>query len=75
MNLLKKDISYLLLAFPRITRIRRKMIINKLSKYNLSVRTLPSFIDIAKGKTGLNDLNELEIEDLLAEIKYHQIKI
>ncbi len=65
----KKNISYLLLAIPRITRSQRKDLINKVSKYNLSVRTLPSFIDIAKGNKGLSDLNELEIEDLLGREK------
>ncbi len=65
----QKNISYLLLALPRITRFQRKEIINKVSKYNLPVRTLPSFVDIAKGKKGLSDLNELEIEDLLGREK------
>ena len=72
-----------MLALPKITRHQRKEIINKVSKYNLSVRTLPSFVDIAKGKKGLSDLNELEIEDLLGrekvarskfDEKEHQIK-
>ncbi len=62
-------IAYLLLALPKITRYQRKEIINKVSKYNLSVRTLPSFVDIAKGKKGLSDLNELEIDDLLGREK------
>ena len=65
----QQKISYLLLALPKITRPQRKEIINKVSKYNLSVRTLPSFVDIAKGKKGLSDLNELEIEDLLGREK------
>jgi len=65
----KQKISYLLLALPKIDRYQRKEIINKVIKYNLSVRTLPSFVDIAKGKKGLSDLNELEIEDLLGREK------
>jgi len=65
----QQKISYLLLALPKITRFQRKEIINKVIKYNLSVRILPSFIDIAKGKKGLSDLNELEIEDLLGREK------
>ena len=65
----QQKISYLLIALPKITRFQRKEIINKVIKYNLSVRTLPSFVDIAKGKKGLSDLNELEIEDLLGRDK------
>ena len=65
----KKEITYLLLAIPRITKDQRKRIINKVSKYNLSVRTLPSFQNIAKGKKGVNYLNELEIDDLLGREK------
>ena len=65
----QQKISYLLLALPKITRFQRKEIINKVIQYNLSVRILPSFVDIAKGKRGLSDLNELEIEDLLGREK------
>ena len=65
----QQKISYLLLALPKISRFQRKEIINKVIKYNLSVRTLPSFVDLAKGKKGLSDLNELEIEDLLGREK------
>ena len=65
----QQRISYLLLALPKITRFQRKEIINKVIKYNLSVRILPSFVDLAKGKKGLSDLNELEIEDLLGREK------
>ncbi len=61
----KKNISYILLAFPGISRFRRKEIIEKLSKYNISLRTLPSLNDIVKGKKDLTDLVELEIDDLL----------
>ena len=65
----RNNISYLLLALPRITRSQRKEIINKVSKYNLSVRTLPSLVDIAKGKKAVTDLIELEIDDLLGREK------
>ncbi len=61
----KTDISYLLIAIPRIKRAKKKEIISRASIHNLSFRTLPSFLDIAKGKKGLTDLNELEIDDLL----------
>ena len=65
----KTEISYLLLAIPKINREKRKQIINKASIYNISVRTLPSFIDIAKGKKGLTDFEMLEIDDLLGRQK------
>ena len=65
----KNEISYLLIAIPRINREKRKEIMSKANKYNLPVRTLPSFLDIAKGKKRLTDLNELEIDDLLGREK------
>ena len=64
-----KDISYLLLALPNISSKRRKEIIKKVEKYNLVVRTLPSIVDLAKGKIDVNDLIELEIDDLLGRDK------
>ena len=65
----KGNISYLLLALPNISRNQRKEIIKKVSKYNLSVRTLPSIADIARGKIRPNQLLELEIDDLLGREK------
>ncbi|MDC3073473.1 polysaccharide biosynthesis protein, partial [Prochlorococcus sp. AH-716-O13] len=64
-----KNISYVLLALPNISREKRKEIIKKVSKFNLSVRTLPSLVDIAKGKINMDDLIKLEIDDLLGREK------
>tara|TARA_Y100000589_G_C27190419_1_gene644561 strand:- start:2515 stop:4455 length:1941 start_codon:yes stop_codon:yes gene_type:complete len=71
LNLLsnKKGISYLLLALPNIPSTLRKEIIKKVSKFNISVRTLPSLSDIATGKIRANELIELEIDDLLGRDK------
>ena len=71
LNLLttKDHISYLLLAIPNISRKQKREILNKVSKFNLSVRTLPSLGDIAKGKINTDDLIFLEIDDLLGREK------
>ena len=65
----EKNISYLLLALPNISSQRRKDIIKNVEKYNLVVRTLPSMVDLAKGKIDVKDLLELEIDDLLGRDK------
>ena len=65
----EKNISYLLLALPNISSQRRKDIIKDVEKYNLVVRTLPSMVDLAKGKIDVKDLLELEIDDLLGRDK------
>ena len=44
-------------------------------KYQLSVRTCPSFIDIADGKIDSTNLVDLGIDDLMSEIKFFLIKI
>ena len=64
-----KNISYLLLAMPSISKEKRKDLIKNVSKYNLCIRTLPSIADIAKGKVRANDLIDLEIDDLLGRDK------
>ena len=64
-----KYISYILLALPNISKNQKKEILKKASKYNLSVRTLPSLGDLAKGKIKADDLILLEIDDLLGREK------
>ena len=64
-----KNITYLFLALPRISSSQRIKIIKKVSKFNLSVRTLPNLVEIAKGNISSSNLMELEIDELLGREK------
>nr|WP_275663894.1 nucleoside-diphosphate sugar epimerase/dehydratase [Ignatzschineria cameli] len=55
----------LLLAIPSASRSRRQEIITSLSQFPIRVRTIPGFIDLAKGKVKVQDLQEIDIADLL----------
>lgn len=59
------SISDVLLALPSIKRQRRNEILTSIAKSKVSVRTLPSVTDLAKGKVTASDIRELDIEDLL----------
>ena len=62
----KKNIDLVLLALPSITRIKRNQIIERLNKYKVIVKTLPSIQDIVDGKISVSDIKDLTIEDLLS---------
>ena len=65
-NLLQKDdIQHVFLAITNATQERRNQIIDYLENFNVSVRTLPSFSQLANGKVSISDLRELDINDLL----------
>ena len=59
------SVTDVLLALPSISRTRRNAILNSIAKSKVLVRTLPSVVDLAKGKVTASDLRELDIEDLL----------
>lgn len=59
------SVSAVLLAMPRISRKRRNEILGQIRDAQVSVRTLPSFNDLAEGKVKVSDLRELDIDDLL----------
>jgi len=59
------EISDVLLAMPSISRQRRNQILNRIRSAHVSVRTLPSFTDLAQGRVSVNDLRQLDIDDLL----------
>jgi FlaA1/EpsC-like NDP-sugar epimerase len=59
------NISDVLLAMPNISRRRRNEILTRIRRAHVSVRTLPSLTDLAKGKVSVADLRELDIDDLL----------
>lgn len=62
---LSLNVSIVLLALPSVGRKRRNHIIAQMSHAKVSVRTLPSVIELAQGKVGTSDLRELDIDDLL----------
>ena len=59
------SISTILLALPNVNRKRRYEILNQMRIAHVSVRTLPSMIDLARGRVSLSDLRELDVDDLL----------
>jgi FlaA1/EpsC-like NDP-sugar epimerase len=63
--LVEMPVTDVLLALPSVSRQRRHEILQSLSPYKLSVRTLPGLGDIASGRITLNDVRELDIDDLL----------
>ncbi len=60
-----KNVNSVFLALPTINRINRNQIIEKLNKYKLAVKTLPSISEIADGKITLSDVKDINIYDLL----------
>ena len=60
-----KNVNLVFLALPTINRVKRNQIIEKLNKYKLVVKTLPSISEIADGKITLSDVKDLNIYDLL----------
>ncbi len=61
----RKDVSIVFLALPTISRNKRNQIIEKLSRYKLIVKTLPSISEIVDGSVTISDIKDLNIEDLL----------
>ena len=64
-----KAISLVLLAIPSTPRKKRYKIIQNLTKYKIAVRTIPEISDIAKGKSLITELADLNIDDLLGRIE------
>ena len=60
-----KNVSIVLLALPTISRNKRNKIIEKLNKFKLIVKTLPSISEIVDGKIKISDIKDLSIDDLL----------
>lgn len=60
-----KRIDGVLLAMPSVNRKRRNEILTQIQEAQVSVRTLPSVLDLVKGNVTISDLRELDIDDLL----------
>lgn len=58
-------IDEVLIGLPRISRTRRREIIDALQNFQVQVRVLPSLSRIIDGEISINDLRAVQIEDLL----------
>ena len=61
----EKQITHILIAMPSISRSDRLKILKKLNYFNIIIRTLPSFIDLAEGRISFSDIKDLDVEDIL----------
>nr|WP_244670922.1 nucleoside-diphosphate sugar epimerase/dehydratase [Pseudomonas sp. RtIB026] len=55
----------ILLAIPSATRARRREILGFLEGFPLHVRSVPGFMDLARGQVKVDDIQEVDIADLL----------
>lgn len=58
-------IDEVLIGLPRISRTRRREIIDTLQNFQVQVRVLPSLSRIMDGEVSISDLRPVQIEDLL----------
>jgi UDP-N-acetylglucosamine 4,6-dehydratase len=61
----KYAVTDILLALPKISRKKRRAIVDQIQKFKVHVQTLPNMKDIMDGQVSFNDIRELDIEDLL----------
>lgn len=60
-----KNVGCILLAMPSIDKMRRSEILNELSHFPITVRTVPNLNELSSGKVTFSDIRDLVIEDLL----------
>ncbi len=61
-----KKITTILLAMPAISNEKRIEIIDGLRKYDVVIKTTPSFSDLISGQAKLSDLHSLSVDDLMS---------
>ncbi|MFB9846406.1 nucleoside-diphosphate sugar epimerase/dehydratase [Oceanisphaera arctica] len=59
------DAKKLLLSMPRLSRKRRREIIESLDELPIEILTIPGIADLVSGKARVSELQEVSIEDLL----------
>ena len=59
------DVTTVLLAMPSITRHRQREIIDRIASLALKIKVTPSIGNMVNGKSRVEDVRQIEIEDLL----------
>ncbi|MFC1237557.1 polysaccharide biosynthesis protein [Vibrio sp. F74] len=63
--IVKKNVNQILLAVPSASRMRRKQILESLTPLSAEVLTIPDMKDIVDGKSKIDELKDVAIDDLL----------
>jgi FlaA1/EpsC-like NDP-sugar epimerase len=63
--LANEEFSSVLLSIPSASRKRRQEIISQLEGYSVSIKTIPSTLDLVTGAATVDEIREVEIADLL----------
>ncbi len=61
----EREITSILFAIPSISRARRSEILKSLERLNVQLRSVPGLDDILSGRSTIDEINEVSIEDLL----------
>jgi len=64
-QLQRLGIDEVVLAVPSLSPDRRKRILDKLHRYAVSVRTLPTLLELVDRKITMQSIREVKVEDLL----------
>lgn len=59
------DVSDIILSIPSLSAARRKEIVKSVSKHGLTIRALPSIVDMVTGKYLVSQIKEIDVVELL----------
>lgn len=62
----RHNINTVLLAMPSISRQQQRKILDRLAKLTLKIKVTPSISNMVKGRSRVEDVRQIEIEDLLS---------
>ena len=60
-----KNISLVLLAIPSIDKLKKKIILKKLNKHRLIVKSLPNLSELIFNELSISDVKDYTVDDLL----------
>src|SRR5210317_1354598 len=60
-----KQIKLILIGIPSLGKFKKQVILQKVSHYNIAIKTLPNLNDIIEDKLSFTDVKDFLIEDLL----------
>jgi FlaA1/EpsC-like NDP-sugar epimerase len=59
---LKEKITRVLLALPRVSRRRRRAILEQIEKFSVRVQTIPDFNDLVSGISRVDEIRDISLD-------------